>query len=234
MNRSSPLDRHVHVLFNLDGQGRITRVNEPDPEEGPPLVFIARGKTEHRIVFRNDAPEGLVTAMQKEVAKLGPWNGGQSAGSEILALRHIVERWQPVTDVTHGIAFSFPERMAASKCDGIMVINLQNRELLAKNFPYTHENLDTRSPVAGVLRDGAIVAACYSARRRADAAEAGVDTIAAHRGQGFATAVVSEWAAAVRGIGVVPLYSTAWDNTASMRLAVRLGLVSYAETISFT
>lgn len=233
MDQIAPLDRHIRVLFDVGEHGRITRVNEPDPEYGPPIMFLALGRTEYRIVFSEDAPEALVTAMQDEVTGLGPWNGEQSASTRISALRHIIERWLPVAVVTHGVAFTFSEHMSESNIDGITPIDEPNRELLAKNFPYTLANLDTRSPVIGVVRDGAVVAACYSARRRAYAAEAGVDTIADYRKQGFASAVVSEWGTAVRRMGMVPLYSTEWNNNASMLVAAKLDLVSYAETISF-
>jgi GNAT superfamily N-acetyltransferase len=60
----------------------------------------------------------------------------------------------------------------------------------------------------------------------------GVATEEAYRGRGFGVAVVSAWRVAVESEGRMPLYSTWWDNAASLGVARRLGLVAYAETLS--
>ena len=70
---------------------------------------------------------------------------------------------------------------------------------------------------------------CASARISPGAAEAGVETVAAYRGQGCAQVAVEAWAAAVRESGRVPFYSTSWDNAASRAVARKLGLIPFAE-----
>jgi predicted GNAT family acetyltransferase len=77
------------------------------------------------------------------------------------------------------------------------------------------------------------VAACYSARSSPIAREAGVWTEEAWRGRSFGTLVVAAWRNEVVRTGAQPLYSTSWDNAASLALARRLGLHAYAETVSF-
>ena len=42
------------------------------------------------------------------------------------------------------------------------------------------------------------------------------------------------WAAAVRQQGILPLYSTSWDNLASQGIARSLGMIAYADTWSLT
>ena len=85
-------------------------------------------------------------------------------------------------------------------------------------------------PIA-IMRDGngEVASVCYSARSTSDAAEAGVETAARYRSQGYGSMAVRAWAAAVEQSGRVPLYSTAWENVASRQLARRLGLTCYGE-----
>lgn len=66
------------------------------------------------------------------------------------------------------------------------------------------------------------------------AAEAGVETQEPARERGHARRVVAAWAAQVRAAGLRPLYSTWWENSASLALAASLGAVAYAEDFHLT
>ena len=70
--------------------------------------------------------------------------------------------------------------------------------------------------------------------RRGLRVRAGVETVEAYRGRGYARAVTAVWAAALRSEGRLPLYSTSWDNVASQRVAGALGAVQYAVDFSLT
>src|SRR5205823_15032849 len=70
---------------------------------------------------------------------------------------------------------------------------------------------------------------CYCARLSPWAAEAGVETLDAMQGRGYATAAVAAWAAALRQRGLLPLYSTSWENVASQRVSEKVGAVCYGE-----
>lgn len=54
------------------------------------------------------------------------------------------------------------------------------------------------------------------------------------RGRGLAPLVVAAWREAAERSGRQPLYSTSWDNEASLRVARKLGLIAYADTFSLT
>jgi predicted GNAT family acetyltransferase len=71
-------------------------------------------------------------------------------------------------------------------------------------------------------------------RRTARAHEAGVETHPAFRGRGFAVRAVAAWARAVRATGVLPLYSTSWENHGSRGVARRLGLVQLGSDLHVT
>jgi RimJ/RimL family protein N-acetyltransferase len=70
---------------------------------------------------------------------------------------------------------------------------------------------------------------CFCARITALAAEAGVETVEAFRGQGYASIAVAGWADAVRRRGLIPLYSTSWENVASQGVARKLGMIHYGD-----
>lgn len=85
-----------------------------------------------------------------------------------------------------------------------------------------------------IVEDGYPVSICFCARHSDEAAEAGLETAEAFRGRGFGPRVTAAWALAVRAAGLVPLYSTAWSNNASLSVAGKLGLVAYASTWSLS
>jgi predicted GNAT family acetyltransferase len=68
----------------------------------------------------------------------------------------------------------------------------------------------------------------------AQVAEAGVYTVESYRGRGYAAETVRGWAAAIRAMGRLPLYSTSWANTASPAVARKLRAVQYAVDFSLT
>jgi predicted GNAT family acetyltransferase len=89
-----------------------------------------------------------------------------------------------------------------------------------------------REPFMAIVEADAAVSLCHSARLTAQAAEAGVETLEAYRGRGYAPNVVAGWAHAIRATGRTPLYSTAWHNFASQAVARRLGLLQYGTNLS--
>ncbi|WP_369127476.1 GNAT family N-acetyltransferase [Candidatus Entotheonella palauensis] len=89
-------------------------------------------------------------------------------------------------------------------------------------------------PFFALIRDGCAVSVCGSVRKTSQAHEAGVETAQDFRGRGYAAAVVSAWAHAVRQIGLIPLYSTSWQNMASQAVARKLGLVPYGTDLHMT
>ena len=228
------LEQHVRVLFELDQTNRITRVNESDPEEEAPLVFIARGRNSNLVRFRNDVPDDLTEEIGLLVKNISPWKIDQPTPEDFDDIRARVERWRHISREEQGIAFMFPSRVFEPPAIGCTLITTENDELLAESFPYTKSILDQRSPVVAVAINGRAVSACYSARKSVHAAEAGVATLEGYRGRGFAGATVAAWARAVFESGLTPLYSTSWDNRSSRAVATRLALQPYASTLAIS
>lgn len=133
----------------------------------------------------------------------------------LLAGHHL--RWGP--------AFAFPTDLAED--DGVTVVH--DVAQLDEAFDgWTSEELVGRSPVLGVVQEGRVVSICFCARRSEVAAEAGLETAPGHRGRGFGPRVTAAWARAIRDSGRTPIYSTWWKNDASMAVARKLGLQTFA------
>ncbi|HEY4751714.1 MAG TPA: GNAT family N-acetyltransferase, partial [Candidatus Limnocylindrales bacterium] len=228
--------QHADVLFDIDAEGRLTRVNEPDPEGGPPVVFVARGRRATLARFRDDVPAEVSSRLGAIARELPAWDGGHGDLADYEPLLAAVREWavNRGDEVSHGPAFRFVDSASAPQParDDLLLVVASNAHLLDRHFPYTRSVLASRSPVTGIVRDGAIVSACYCARRRPTACEAGVATAEDYRGAGLAVPVVAAWAEAARAAGMTPLYSTTWDNEASLRVAAKLGLDAYADTLS--
>jgi len=233
MDDAGWLNQHASVLFEMDARGRITRLNEPDPETEAPRIFLARGRASMLMLFRDDVPDDIAARLGGIAHELPSWDGEPTDRRDLDRLRDGVLESIGDAEQSHGPAFRFNGLLPQPLRDDLKLIDRASASLLDQNFPYTRSVLDWRSPVIGVVRDDAVVSACYSARRRPIACEAGVDTVEAYRGAGLASAVVSAWADAVKAAGMTPLYSTSWDNAASLRVAAKLGLDAYADTLSF-
>ena len=226
------LSQHAQVLFDTDTDGRLVGVNEPDGE-APPRLFVARGRAAVRMWCRSDLGPAAIERCLSLQPKLPLWDGNDTSSVWYGALRSALGTDAPVADDERGPAFRFlPAATAQDASSEAVLVDESSAELLERFFPRTRAMLASRAPIAGVVRDGVVVSACYSARKRPFACEAGVATAESFRGLGLATAAVRAWRRAVEGAGAMPFYSTTWDNGASLRIASKLGLVAYADTVS--
>jgi hypothetical protein len=128
-----------------------------------------------------------------------------------------------------GPAFAFPE-LVDTTGDSSLV---DDEALLKRHFSgwVAGEIAAGRGPVMAVSEGGEgghPVSVCFCARRSPVAAEAGVETAAAFRGRGYAPRATAAWANAVRAIGLTPIYSTDWENRASLAVARKLRLIPFA------
>ena len=218
------------MLFDLDGNGHLVAINEPEPEEPAPRVFIARGRSQIRAWFGPDVSVDVRAGCESAIAELPAWDGRAPDLAVYERIRRLLAGDSTGERVTAGPAFHFGEIADLPGGVDVRLIDEASARLLERHFPYTCAHLALRSPVVGAVVDGHVVAACYSARRRSTAAEAGVDTIEPYRGRGLGPAVVARWARAAADAGMEPLYSTSWDNAASLAVARKLRLVAYADT----
>ena len=212
-------DLHLHTLFLLDNAGRILGTREPDPEPGPRFALI-RGRTSCAWAVRADVPQGIAEELDSLARAEPPVADFRDAPVNAERYRSLVGG-----EVYAGPAFSFPKTVEQPDD----TVNVNALPLLSRHFSgWTAAELPGRSPIAAAMVNGHAVSVCFCARRSETAAEAGLETAEVFRGQGFGAQVTAAWALAVRASGRVPLYSTSWENGASLAVARKLGLVAFA------
>jgi hypothetical protein len=211
------LEVQLETLFEFDPRGRMTGQHAP-------RMFLGRTLEGQLLGLRADLSDAMaaelsaVAAHEPAIADLR--EPPPPAGDFRAALGAIQTEYR-------GPAFWLP-----AECDDPRAAQLVTREnvgQLAGPFDWLARELDEVSPAVVSLEQGAAVSICHCARRGPRAAEAGVETQEPARERGHARRVVAAWAAHVRASGLRPLYSTWWENSASLALAASLGAVAYAE-----
>jgi GNAT superfamily N-acetyltransferase len=226
------LEIQADALFTHDPQGRICYVNEPDGDRAP-RFFFARSREGNLWRFRDDLTDTIVEQLER-LARSEPISSDlTSAPRHLDAFVRVLSGDSGEPAVHSGPEYVFPIEIAEP--EGVMPITRADIALLAR-LGWNPETLDKefegRTPYIAVIEDDAAVSLCFSSRLTDRVAEAGLETHAAFRGRGYAPRVVAAWARAVRSSGRIPLYSTDWDNRASLAVARKLGLIQYAVDLS--
>jgi hypothetical protein len=219
----------VDALFTRDAQGDLVSINElePDPPPGPaPRVYL--GLTRAGIVraWRHDVPPALRAVIDRLCDDHPAALANRAAF--VSRLEQSLARHDPSPtpcEISAGPAYTFPASLAAP-AEAILMQPGQEAPLAA-TFPFTATWLRESWPCFAIVEGGQAVAICDSARRTVHVAEAGVDTLPAVRGRGYAARVTAAWAQAIRAAGIIPVYSTSDDNHASQAVARKLGLQEF-------
>lgn len=229
-------DLHIKTCFVLDDNGRIVSTREPSANRGP-LFTIVKSKDACAWAIRADVPPALADQLDRLARDEPPAADHQQA--PVHSHRYITvligrvapnEATVKKTVESDGPAFEFPDALVQPSD----VVVVEDEQLLNRHFTgWRPGEIEAGcSPVMAIVDDGYPVSICFSARRSENAAEAGVETVEAYRGRGFAPRVTAAWALAVRNSGRIPLYSTSWSNKASLAVAEKLKLVPYASSWS--
>ncbi|HKP55694.1 MAG TPA: GNAT family N-acetyltransferase [Polyangiales bacterium] len=221
---------HLQTCFVLDADGRIASTREPNGDRGP-LFSLVRGLSSCAWAVRKDVPAELAHELDQLARDEPP--AVDFHDPPMHAQRYLdalAGRVRPAQGISRGVAFSFPDVTAVS--DDVIVV--ASEALLERNFRgwLPGEIAAGRGPVLAIFDGGFPVSVCFCARRSDSAAEAGLETAEPYRRRGFGARVTAAWSVAIRSAGRVPLYSTSWSNEASLGVARKLSLVSYASSWS--
>ncbi|WP_019586959.1 GNAT family N-acetyltransferase [Deinococcus apachensis] len=241
MMRDVPSDRELmelqtSALFVSDRDGRLRFIREPGYEENEldpaPRLFMGRTPEGNVWRFRHDLPADLVRELE-DLCRAEPVLPGFTTAADeprnAASIRDVLAAHTPITAEERGPAYRVPGGVPVP--ENVVLISEDNAHLLEAHFPWkiTSRASFRFAPIAAAVKQGSAVSICFCARLTQDAAEAGVETAEAFRRRGHAGAAVARWAAAMRQLGRLPLYSTHWSNVASQAVARRLGLVRYGE-----
>lgn len=229
------MELQAKALFRHDADGRLLSINVPSRYPAP-RVFVGRTLAGNLSRFRFDLPSPLVerlTALIASEPNARQENELERTPRFLPEMIELLTERAPIEETWHGPAWTFPESVGPAGTPATKVDD-SNTSVLERWFPWLVEELDDSWPCFAIIDGADAVAVCRSVRTTAQAVEAGVETVEAYRGRGYASSVVHTWAAAVRSYGLVPLYSTSWDNLASRGVARRLGLSLFGADLHIT
>ena len=223
------MELHVQAMYTFDPSQRLLQVNEPWPNPPrAPRMFLTRSiDGDIACRFRKDLPDNLVQRLaERVVLEQAPLHLADAPRYRKDYL-HLLGAEQE----DYGPCYWIPE--IPTMPGNVMFLNRENiQPLLPDAFSWLAQEISYVHPCAAVIQDGQVVSICRSVRVGSEAVEAGLETLPAYRGRGYAGFVVAAWASAVRKEGREPLYSTAWDNLSSQQVSKKLVMRWYG--VNFT
>ena len=222
---------HVTASYTHDEDGRLVAVNDWVGGVAP-RFWLGRTRAGAIWRFRADLPAALcaqLTALCQTEATTDP---PEQLPTHAAAYRRLLAEHAPVLRSSAGPTYWLAD---APRIHGAAVaISAANSHLLAHGLDEWIPDVPHQQPFLVAVADGQAVAVCTSVRITDQAHAAGVETIPAYRGQGYAGHAVAAWARAVMALGRIPLYSTSWDNGASQRVAAKVGFSLFGAEFHIT
>lgn len=223
---------HVRALFTHDAHSRLLFVNEPGGRDPAPRLFFGRTAEGNLWRFRVDLPEFIIEELEALCMDEPVGKEFHSKPRHFEAYGRLLKTHAPVQEVGMGPAYQFTQYFEPSK--PLLTITERNAEMLWGGFEKLIAELPDWQPFLAIVEESRAISVCRSVRITPEAHEAGVETLPEFRGKGYAREVVAGWARLVKSMGVIPLYSTSWENTASQAVARKLHLVPYGEDFHIT
>ncbi|MBB6669486.1 kasugamycin N-acetyltransferase AAC(2')-IIb [Cohnella nanjingensis] len=223
------MEMHAEALFTHDRNKRLLTINEPWPGELPaPRFFLGRSMDGAALCrCRHDVPETLVEQLETLCADEPAIQDFQSKPRHLDAYMNLLQSER----YTMGPCYLIPEAITPTM-DVVSITRANITEWIGDGFEWLLSEIDFAQPCIAVVQDGKAVSICRSVRITSIAHEAGLETLEAYRGRGYAAAAVAGWARGIRQFGGIPLYSTLSENLSSRRVASKSGLVFYG--VNFT
>ena len=218
----------------LTKTGRIQHENEPVPSPGPRL-YLAGCELGNVVGIRHDVEEETARAINALVADEPPLRDPRGTPLHLGDYVALLAREAPVERRSFALIYSFPDHVAYKH--DVALVSSETPEggrfharLIDQGMPQALvalgfvEATDIWLPWCIALHKGKIASIAFAARIGPTGAEAGVTTVPALRGRGFAAAATAGWALLPSLQGRALFYSTDRTNVSSQRVTNRLGL----------
>ena len=225
-NDSQLMRMHLDACFLQDEHGRLVRANDWTGRSAPRL-WLGRTSAGPIWRLRNDVAEPIRSEIEALCSTEPPCAGQPQPPQHDATYRRLLSASQPITEVVSGPTY-WTETPSSLSVDTVAVTR-DKKSLLQGGLEDWIPDIPHQQPMMATLEGGRAVAVCASVRITVQAHEAGAETLPTFRRKGHATAAVAGWAHAVLQAGVMPLYSTSWDNEASQRVATRAGFAIYGQ-----
>jgi GNAT acetyltransferase-like protein len=227
MNDRELMSLRADTLFTYDARGRMVQSNEPcEAARRPaPQLFLGWTRGGGVVRFGETFPDSVAQRAAELVERERDERAERVPSSLLTAVREALKELEPLREEEGGPAYRFPPSIL--RRGEVVRLTAANREFARETYPWLYEEIADWQPCFAVVSEGMGVSICFSSRLGRSVAEAGVDTLSAYRGRGFAAAVTAAWGASIRDAGRIPLYSTGWENLASQGVARHLGLIMF-------
>ncbi len=218
------LMRHrLNALYRHNAGGRMVATNEWDSRVSP-LVHFSRTPNHQVISIAEQVPEPIAKTLEQLARQDAADNGDDISRPFLAQCMDLLSINSIAPTVEQGPAFRFDALPLPPNGTRVVSVDKDNAQILQKHLGDWLPDVPHRRPFYAATKRGIAVSVCASARISHLLHEAGVETAEGHRRKGYALLAVRGWAAAVDALGATPVYSTAWDNVASRRVAAALGL----------
>ena len=229
------MEYHVEALYTQDHHLRLRTINEPWPttENSAPRFFLGRTVEGTAVCrFRYDVSDDVA----RQIMSLCEEEPGIK---DFRAMPRHFERYRKLLNgqkysmgpcyLVPAETSSLPQGMAPHT---VRVTRQNVKELSHCGFEWLVNEIDYVQPCIAIVYEGLAVSVCRSVRLTSRVHEAGIETLCAFRGKGYASRVLAGWATAVRKAGCIPFYSTSCENISSQSVARKSALVLYG--VDFT
>lgn len=226
MDRLELIALHVETLFVLDEAGDTLTSNEPylPGRRRRGRLYVGWNEAGYVTRFRNDVQPDMRSRVQSWLDAASPL-----PRAEIVGLEELCTIMEAPRDAA-GIGPAYFAEAPLATTTATIRLRTDNVDLVPDGFLEEGE-IEFLDPSFAVVQDGKAVSTCLTVRRTDRSLEAGVDTVEAYRGRGLAVAATAAWVNEVLERELVPFYSTSETNTASQRVAEKLGLTWFASEL---
>lgn len=222
----SLIEIQLEILFARNGRGRLTATRDPEARPAP-RIFLGRSRERNVWAVRVDVDRPTKRVLDRLCSAEPTFDSPRVDRSP--TCRELVQQvLAPIESEWRGPAYVLPKDLP---CDArAREVTANETSEWCEAFPWLADHFDALAPVVIAFSDGQPASVCHSPRGWTTvAAEAGVETLEPFRNRGLATAAVARWARAVQRTGRLALYSTSWENAASLSVARRLSARLYGE-----